>query len=557
MRGLDWKDRHDTCDTRDVRMLAGQCSIVSQSHGVRRKSVVQSATLLPKSAPWTARQTQRGQNITQILNAFFTRGYDKRVRPNYGGVPVEVGVTMQIISISTVSEVQMDFTSDFYFRQSWRDERLSFQKSPDLESMTVGAEVAEKIWVPDTFFANEKSAYFHAATTPNTFLRIGSGGEVFRSIRLTVTASCPMDLRYFPMDRQACTIEIESFGYTMKDIRYRWSDGDTSVRIAKEVELPQFKVLGHVQKAKEVALTTGNYSRLVCEIRFVRSMGYYLIQMYIPAGLIVVTSWVSFWLHRNASPARVALGVTTVLTMTTLMSSTNAALPKISYVKSIDVYLGTCFLMVFAALLEYATVGYLGKRITMKKTAKQQLAKKAQEHASRNAPPPSSEPEPEPVMVSPELPVAKIAGSCQVCPAAVASQGQPREAPPTGFTMGRRGADQCCPGLQGSCQVCPAAVASQTQQQAPPPGIPMEVRLKMVDPKGFSKSSTLENTVNGAPDIEAAFCKNPNKLFGVSPSDIDKYSRVVFPVCFVCFNLMYWIIYLHISDVLPDDVGDD
>ncbi|KAL1438303.1 hypothetical protein MTO96_048375 [Rhipicephalus appendiculatus] len=151
----------------------------------------------------------------------------------------------------------LDFTSDFYFRQSWRDERLSFQKSPDLESMTVGAEVAEKIWVPDTFFANEKSAYFHAATTPNTFLRIGSGGEVFRSIRLTVTASCPMDLRYFPMDRQACTIEIESFGYTMKDIRYRWSDGDTSVRIAKEVELPQFKVLGHVQKAKEVALTTG------------------------------------------------------------------------------------------------------------------------------------------------------------------------------------------------------------------------------------------------------------------------------------------------------------
>lgn len=85
----------------------------------------------------------------------------------------------------------------------------------------------------------------------------------------------------------------------------------------------------------------------------------------------------------------------------------------------------------------------------------------------------------------------------------------------------------------------------------------MEVRLKMVDPKGFSKSSTLENTVNGAPDIEAAFCKNPNKLFGVGPSDIDKYSRVVFPVCFVCFGLMYWIIYLHISDVLPDDVGDD
>lgn len=80
-------------------------------------------------------------------------------------------------------------------------------------------------------------------------------------------------------------------------------------------------------------------------------MGYYLIQIYIPSGLIVIISWVSFWLNRNATPARVQLGVTTVLTMTTLMSSTNAALPKISYVKSIDVYLGTCFVMVFTSLL--------------------------------------------------------------------------------------------------------------------------------------------------------------------------------------------------------------
>ncbi|KAL3277950.1 hypothetical protein HHI36_013290 [Cryptolaemus montrouzieri] len=109
-----------------------------------------------------------------------------------------------------------------------------------------------------------------------------------------------------------------------------------------------------------------NYSRLACEIQFVRSMGYYLIQIYIPSGLIVIISWVSFWLNRTATPARVQLGVTTVLTMTTLMSSTNAALPKISYVKSIDVYLGTCFIMVFASLLEYATVGYLAKRIQMR-----------------------------------------------------------------------------------------------------------------------------------------------------------------------------------------------
>ena len=34
--------------------------------------------------------------------------------------------------------------------------------------------------------------------------------------------------------------------------------------------------------------------------------------------------------------SQVGLGVTTVLTMTTLINSVNAALPKISYMKSID-----------------------------------------------------------------------------------------------------------------------------------------------------------------------------------------------------------------------------
>ena len=79
-------------------------------------------------------------------------------------------------------------------------------------------------------------------------------------------------------------------------------------------------------------------------------------------------SWVSFWLNRGAAPARVSLGVTTVLTMTTLINSVNAALPKISYMKSIDIYLFVCFFMVFGALIEYACVGYTDKRIQLRKT---------------------------------------------------------------------------------------------------------------------------------------------------------------------------------------------
>ena len=102
-------------------------------------------------------------------------------------------------------------------------------------------------------------------------------------------------------------------------------------------------------------------------------------KVYIPSSLIVIMSWVSFWLNRGAAPARVGLGVTTVLTMTTLINSVNAALPKISYMKSIDIYLFVCFFMVFGAMVEYACVGYTDKRIQLRKNRFEAMRKLMEE----------------------------------------------------------------------------------------------------------------------------------------------------------------------------------
>lgn len=41
-------------------------------------------------------------------------------------------------------------------------------------------------------------------------------------------------------------------------------------------------------------------------------------QVYVPCILIVVLSWVGFWIHREATSDRVGLGITTVLTLSTI-----------------------------------------------------------------------------------------------------------------------------------------------------------------------------------------------------------------------------------------------
>uniref|UniRef100_A0A1I7XD81 Gamma-aminobutyric acid receptor subunit beta n=1 Tax=Heterorhabditis bacteriophora TaxID=37862 RepID=A0A1I7XD81_HETBA len=221
--------------------------------------------------------------------------------------------------------------------------------------------MVKTIWTPDTFFPNEKKSFFHEATSHNSFLRIDNHGNVLRSIRLTVTANCPMNLHTFPLDMQECALEVESYGYSTRDIIYHWH-GSNAVTIDENVHLAHFSIVNNYYIERVISLSTGNYSRLTAYFSFKRNIGFYLIQIYFPSSLIVVISWVSFWLNRDAVQARVAIGVTTVLTMTTLMTSTNASLPKVSYVKSLDIFLGMCFFIVFASLVEYAAIGYLMKR---------------------------------------------------------------------------------------------------------------------------------------------------------------------------------------------------
>ncbi|XP_067903130.1 glycine receptor subunit alpha-4-like [Heterodontus francisci] len=290
-----------------------------------------------------------------------TSGYDARIRPNFKGPPVNVTCNIFINSFGSVTETTMDYRLNVFLRQQWNDPRLAYSEYPD-GSLDLDPSMLDSIWKPDLFFANEKGANFHEVTTDNKLLRIFKNGNVLYSIRLTLILSCPMDLKNFPMDVQTCALQLESFGYTMNDLIFKWLE-EESVQVAEGLTLPQFilndeKDLGYCTKY----YNTGTFTCIEVKFHLERQMGYYLIQMYIPSLLIVILSWVSFWINMDAAPARVGLGITTVLTMTTQSSGSRASLPKVSYVKAIDIWMAVCLLYVFAALLEYAAVNFVSRQ---------------------------------------------------------------------------------------------------------------------------------------------------------------------------------------------------
>jgi len=109
---------------------------------------------------------------------------------------------------------------DCYFRQEWKDPRLTFNDS--YSQIILSMKMLELIWKPDSFFLNGKECYLHKIPTSNRLVRLSKDGSVLYSQRLTIKASCPMHLKNFPLDRQVCPLFIGSFSYSSDEITYKW-----------------------------------------------------------------------------------------------------------------------------------------------------------------------------------------------------------------------------------------------------------------------------------------------------------------------------------------------
>ncbi|CAK7317625.1 gamma-aminobutyric acid receptor subunit delta isoform X2 [Vulpes vulpes] len=280
-------------------------------------------------------------------------GYARNFRPGIGGPPVNVALAIEVASIDHISEVNMEYTMTVFLHQSWRDSRLAYNHTN--ETLGLDSRFVDKLWLPDTFIVNAKSAWFHDVTVENKLIRLQPDGVILYSIRITSTVACDMDLAKYPMDEQECMLHLESYGYSSEDIVYYWSENQEQIHGLNKLQLAQFTITSyHFATELMNFKSAGQFPRLSLHFHLRRNRGVYIIQSYMPSILLVAMSWVSFWISQAAVPARVSLGITTVLTMTTLMVSARSSLPRASAIKALDVYFWICYVFVFAALVEYA-----------------------------------------------------------------------------------------------------------------------------------------------------------------------------------------------------------
>jgi len=465
---------------------------------------------------WSLRQKPRLGQINyreeekRILDSILGRDvYDNRIRPsgrNGTDAATIIIVNLYIRSFAKIDDVKMEYSVQITFRQQWCDDRLSYAGRLNHGDMRAKIQYltmtdAKKVWMPDTFFRNEKEGRFHNILVPNVYIRIFPDGNVLYSIRVSLTLACPMNLKLYPLDRQKCSLKIASYGWTTDDLEYLWKPKGP-VQIVPDLHLPRFTLEKYTSDYCNIKTNTGEYSCLTVDLTFKREFSYYLLTIYVPCCMLVIVSWVSFWLDPNAVPARVSLGVTTLLTMSTQTASINNSLPPVAYTKAIDVWTGVCVTFVFGALLEYALVNY-ASRSDAQRLAKKKVQKQWEiDHQSFD-----------PLHMEDALP-----------------PGHPGQAPGNAANNG------------GSFAMKPMMRGNGPPPPPPPPGHSSGPPGHGMHPSFMKKVHLCE--IQMKPKKNYNFLMSWLNKFPSRAKKIDVISRVTFPAIFAGFNLYYWCYYL-------------
>ncbi|XP_072322070.1 gamma-aminobutyric acid receptor subunit alpha-4-like [Eucyclogobius newberryi] len=476
----------------------------------------------------------------------------------------------------------MEYTMDVFFRQTWVDRRLMYDGP--VEILRLNNLMVTNVWTPDTFFRNGKRSVAHNMTAPNRLFRIMKNGTILYTMRLTISAECPMKLVDFPMDAHACPLKFGSYAYPKTEMVYTWTKGPAhSVEVPPESSsLVQYDLIGQTVSTETIKSITGEYAVMAVHFHLKRKMGYFMIQTYIPCIMTVILSQVSFWINKESVPARTVFGITTVLTMTTLSISARHSLPKVSYATAMDWFIAVCFAFVFSALIEFAAVNYF----TNAELERSKRKRPRCPPVPRSTPVRATESE-EALQQNPDSNgnlrkrITYITHESRVqlraqSTSSLSAVGRPHRAAVwrplarggvncSSTTLSHRSGPLKSESLLSVASSSAQLLRSAPLQAASTPDV-MSANASTPDVMSANASTPprrgayataasssslqqllvprLERLQMRSRELKQTPCSQPSAAGTGGTSKIDKYARILFPVSFGAFNMVYWVVYL-------------
>ena len=97
--------------------------------------------------------------------------------------------------------------------------------------------------------------------------------------------------------------------------------------------------------------SNGDYSVAGFELILTRKLSRYIITWYLPSGIFVIVSWISFLIPPEIVPGRMALIITVFLVLVNIFNTITTNMPKADRLTAIETYVMVCIFFVFGTLL--------------------------------------------------------------------------------------------------------------------------------------------------------------------------------------------------------------
>uniref|UniRef100_A0A8R1XN20 Uncharacterized protein n=2 Tax=Onchocerca TaxID=6281 RepID=A0A8R1XN20_ONCVO len=435
--------------------------------------------LLDKTTARRRKCPERFWKDDAIIEALM-KNYTKILPEIEDAVQVEIEIHVQ--DVSTINEIAADFNVDILYTQIWNDKSLSFVNyNPCKRNITMESKFISRIWTPNTCIINAKRTIIHASPTDNIMVILYENGTIWVNYRIT--------------------LRFESYSHNKDEVILRWMDN--AITLMKPVQLPDFDLVSYKISNETILYPNGYWDQLQVTFTFKRRYGFYILQAYVPTYLTIIVSWVSFCMEPKALPARTTVGVSSLLALAFQFGNILKNLPRVSYIKAMDVWMLSCITFVFCTVVELAFVCFLsrcfGGNLKKKMTKKRQRRRQKRQQNDQ-------------------------------------SQQQ------LWFQSSSSN-------LNGICHPNDCAFSSKSSQEQ---ATSSTILRKSPSPSMQNLTQNFTSRTIEEPFISQKIICNSNQYpvkrnllsINIRPETVDKLSLICFPLAFTLFNLVYWCYYL-------------
>lgn len=254
---------------------------------------------------------------------------------------LEVEVKIYLLDVEQIDGVSQNFIANLALAFRWHDPTLAHEGQG---LITMGL---DEIQHPRILIFNQQQAV-------NTFPRsveVDPDGEVVFRQRLRGSFSQPLELREFPFDTQSLKIRL---GYVNPEgplIRLKPS---TDSGISDTLSMPDWRVKDWNFTAEEIRFDqlSPPIPGLVFSLETERYAGFYIYKAILPLVLIVLMSWLVFWIDPSLAPSQISVAVTSMLTVIAYRFALASMVPRLPFLTTLDLFVIAATLAVFLSMIE-------------------------------------------------------------------------------------------------------------------------------------------------------------------------------------------------------------